>query len=202
MTSAPRPSFADDLDGTLEQAFRLLARGRADRRSPFHTPCVATLGLDGRPRLRTVVLRAFDGVDRTLRFHTDARSDKALELAADDRAAVHFYDPSAKVQIRLEGRAHLHADDSLADEAWAQSRSMSRACYGVLPGPGEQLEAAGDFALPADDAEVAAGRAHFRAVRFVFDRLEWLWLEHAGHRRALFVWDAGRPRPQSCWLVP
>ncbi len=202
MASAPRPSFADDLDGTLEEAFRLLARGKADRRSPFHTPCIATLGPDGRPRLRTMVLRAVDPSRRTLRFHTDARSDKAAELSADDRAAVHFYDPGAKIQIRLEGRAILHGHDALADEAWAQSRPMSRACYGVMPGPGERLDAAGGFSLPADEAASAAGREHFRVVLFVFERLEWLWLEHAGHRRALFLWEDGLPRPESRWLVP
>ncbi|NBR79124.1 MAG: pyridoxamine 5'-phosphate oxidase, partial [Alphaproteobacteria bacterium] len=60
----------------------MLERGAADRRSAFHTPTVATIGLDGRPRLRTIVLRACDTANRSLRFHTDARSDKINELRA------------------------------------------------------------------------------------------------------------------------
>jgi len=34
---------------SLAEAFRLLSRGVADRRSPFHTPCLATVGADGIP---------------------------------------------------------------------------------------------------------------------------------------------------------
>ena len=63
----------------------------------MHTPSVATLGLDGRPRIRTVVLRDFDEGAGTLRFHTDRRSEKVSELARDPRIGVHFYDEAAKV---------------------------------------------------------------------------------------------------------
>ena len=41
-------------------ALRLLARGAADRRAAFHTPTLSTVGLDGRPRARTVVMRGLD----------------------------------------------------------------------------------------------------------------------------------------------
>jgi pyridoxamine 5'-phosphate oxidase len=72
--SAPIPSFYDDLDGTLAEAWRLISRGVADRRSPFHHPVVATIGGDGAPQARTVILRACDPAAQRLRFHTDARS--------------------------------------------------------------------------------------------------------------------------------
>jgi len=54
------------LDEIRADAFRLIARGVADRRSPFRTPTLATVGVDGRPRLRTVVLRAFDAAARRI----------------------------------------------------------------------------------------------------------------------------------------
>lgn len=189
----PRPAFADDLAATLAEAFALLARGVADRRSPFHTPTLATIGLDGAPRARTLVLRGFDPAARTLRLHTDARSAKAQEVLADPRAALHAYDARAQVQIRLQGRVTLHRADALADAAWAGSRPFSRMCYAVEPGPGSPA------ALPPPaPRDPEAGRAHFTTLLFAFDRLEWLWLDAAGHRRALFTFgpdDAG-------WLVP
>ena len=55
-----KPPFFDDLDASLAHAWRLLTRGVNDRRSGFHTPAIVTVGLDGAPAMRTVVLRHVD----------------------------------------------------------------------------------------------------------------------------------------------
>jgi hypothetical protein len=193
------PAFRDDLEATLAEAWRLLARGVADRRHGFHHPVLATVGTDGRPRARTVILRSADAAGRTLRFHTDVRSDKVAELAREERVALHFYDAGAKVQVRIEGRCSLHADDTVAEMAWAQSRPMSRACYGTEPGPGLPIPAADAFTLPGE-GETDAGRANFRAIVVSAESLEWLWLAHGGHRRALFRF--GTAAAPARWLVP
>jgi pyridoxamine 5'-phosphate oxidase len=199
--SLPPPSFYDDLMETLAEAWRLIARGVADRRSPFHHPTVATVGLDGFPQARTVILRACDVPARRLRFHTDARSMKIAETTADPRAAIHFYDPGAKIQLRLAGELTPHRDGAIADEAWAGSRVFSRQCYSVMPGPGVPLAAGGDFTLPdVTDAATAGGRANFVAVTFDVQRLEWLYLAAAGHRRARF--DFTGEAPAAVWLTP
>ncbi len=200
-TAQAAPSFADDLEGTRAEAFRLLSRGVADRRSAFHTPTVATLGTDGRPRMRTVVLRAFDPAARTLRFHTDARSEKVADLLRDPRVCVHGYDVGGKVQIRLEGRAAAFAMGDLVDAAWSGSQPMSRLGYGAQPAPGTESREPITVTFPAGPDEAEAGRVHFRVVVVTFDRLEWLWLDHRGHRRALFDW-AGGETPRAVWLAP
>lgn len=201
-----KPAFADDLEETLAHAWRQLARGVKDRRSPFHTPSVATIGRDGRPRLRTVVLRGVEPATARLRFHTDARADKVAELAADPRIALHAYDPQGKFQVRIEGRAIVHGDDALAEQAWRASRMASRVCYATAPAPGSAIGEGGDFRLPADEGEILAGRRNFCAVEVVAQTLETLYLAHDGHRRARFVLEAGEageaaPR-EACWLVP
>lgn len=201
MNGSGPPGYADDLETILAEAWRLLARGVADRRSPFHTICVANVDAAGAPSVRTVVLRGVDVPGRTLRFHTDLRSQKASDLARDPRIAVHGYDPGAKVQIRVSGRASIHTDDAVADAAWASSRPFSRVCYGVVPAPGDPIETGGDFALPETEAEIAAGRANFAAVLIAVERLEWLYLAHSGHRRAAFLWD-DPARLQARWLTP
>lgn len=195
------PVHVESLDAALTEAWRLLARGVADRRSPFHTICVANADAAGAPSMRTVVLRGVDVRVRSLRFHTDLRSQKVADLHRDPRIAVHGYDPGAKVQIRISGRATIHADDAVADAAWNNSRQFSRICYGVVPGPGEPIVAGGDFALPETEAEIAAGRANFAAVVVLVERLEWLYLAHSGHRRAAFTWD-GAGRVEAGWLTP
>jgi pyridoxamine 5'-phosphate oxidase len=199
--SVPPPSFYDDLTETLAEGWRLIARGVADRRSPFHHPTVATIGLDGRPRARTVILRGCDVASRSLRFHTDARSEKITEISRDSRIALHLYDPGAKIQIRVEGRAILHRDDAVADSAWGGSRLFSRQCYGVTPGPGTPIGDGGDFTLPETTEEATAeGRANFVAVVVAVEQMEWLYLAAAGHRRAGFSWTNGNL--QAGWLTP
>lgn len=188
--------LAATLEACLAEAFRRLARGVADRRSPFHTPTLATVAPDGAPEARTLVLRGFEPATRTLRLHTDARSGKVASLAREPRCQLHLYDPGAKLQLRLSGRAVLHGGDVVAEAAWAGSREASRMCYAVEPGPGTPVEAP-----PPAPRDAAAGAAQFRVLLLHFDRLEWLELAHAGHRRARFDWT-GDGAPAATWLVP
>lgn len=194
MDQAFRPAHAGDLDATRHAAFALLSRGVADRRHPFHTPVLGTVGRDGEPRLRTLVLRGFDAATRSLRLHTDRRAGKAADIAAQPRACLLGYDPAQRVQIRLEGHATLHADDAVADAGWAASRDFSRMCYAIEPGPGRPV-----VAPPPAPLDPEAGRPNFAVILLRFDRLEWLWLAADGHQRALFDWQGD---PGAAWLVP
>lgn len=191
-----RPTPPDTPQDALAEAFRLLSRGVADRRSAFHTPTLATRGLDGAPSLRTVVLRGFDPACRVLRIHTDRRSPKAAEIAADPRAAIHAYDAGAQVQMRLAGVASLHLDDAIAEDAWAASREMSRVTYATTDAPGTPVAAP-----PAAPDDPIAGRANFAAILLRIDALDWLLLAAAGHCRARFAWDEAGALSAG-WVAP
>ncbi len=184
------------LDAVLAEAFDALARGAADPGCAFHMPSLATRGLDGAPGLRTVILRAFDPASRTLRIHTDRRSAKAAEIAADPRAALHGYDPAARMQLRLVGHATLHHDDAIADVAWATSRETSRMTYASAHPPGTTLPAP-----PPAPTDPHAGRGHFAALLLRFDSLDWLLIDRAGHARARFAWAADGAMTAT-WLAP
>ncbi|MBB5691174.1 pyridoxamine 5'-phosphate oxidase [Roseomonas alkaliterrae] len=191
-----RPPPPDRLEDALAGAFALLARGVADRRSPLHTPTLATRGTDGAPNARTVVLRAFDPGTRRLRLHTDRRSAKATELAAEPRVMLHAYDAAAQVQLRIAGTVSLHHDDALAESAWSGSRASSRMCYAAVEPPGAAVAAP-----PPAPRDAEAGRGNFMAVVIAMDSLDWLLLAHEGHRRARFAWDeAGRL--SATWIAP
>lgn len=196
----PLPPFHDDLDACFREAWRLLDEGTRRNRTAFHTPALATLDREGRPQVRTVVLRAADATAGTLRFHCDRRSAKAAEIAATGEAALHGYDAGAKVQIRVRGSAGLHTDDALADAAWAGSLAMSRVCYGTAPAPGAVIPTGGDYALPDEDAAATLGRPNFCAVVVRAERLEFLYLDRRGHRRA--AWTRGEAGWAGAWLVP
>lgn len=197
---AALPSWVNDLDGSLAECWRLLARGVVDRRSPMHHPTIGTTGPDGAPRLRTVILRGVDTAQRELRFHTDQRSPKVVELRGCPRIALHAYDPGGKIQIRVEGTASLHTDDAVADLAWQKSRAMSRVVYSAQPAPGTAIAEPGAFTLAAEDAS-EEGRAHFTLVRIAVANLEWLYLAHSGHRRARFEFSPDRG-VMAQWLAP
>ncbi|MCJ2093441.1 pyridoxamine 5'-phosphate oxidase family protein [Methylobacterium sp. J-072] len=199
MTRAPLPDFYDDLDATFAELWRLLGDGAAQGRSGFHLPALATLGPDG-PRLRTVVLRAADPESGTLRFHCDRRSDKAAEIRANPACALAAYDEAAKIQIRIEGRATLHADDAVAEAAWAGSRAMSRVCYGADPAPGTALPTGGAYTLPDEETAATLGRPHFAAVSVRAERLDFLYLDRRGHRRA--AWQRSQAGWSGGWVAP
>jgi hypothetical protein len=194
--SRPRPAHADCLTAVRDEAFRLLARGVADRRSPFHTPTLATIGADGAPRARTLVLRAFEPAPRVLRLHSDARSAKLGELARNPHCCLHAYDMVAQIQLRLDATATLHAADAFAEAAWTASRPFSRMCYAAPDTPGTPISAP-----PAAPRDTDGGRANFAVIRLTFDRLEWLWLAAEGHRRARLAWDAAGAM-EATWLAP
>ncbi|MCA3629781.1 MAG: pyridoxamine 5'-phosphate oxidase family protein [Methylobacterium sp.] len=200
---APLPCWHDDLSGTLAACWGLLERGVADRRSGFHHPVISSIGLDGAPRSRVMILRGVDVAALSLRVHTDIRSEKIAEWRADPRVFILGYDAGQKLQIRLAGCVSLHHDDAIADAAWQSSRAMSRVCYGTAPAPGSEIARGDAFALPSpDDAEgLEAGRAHFAAVVMRIESLESLYLAFEGHRRALFAWDAGGALTAR-WLAP
>ncbi len=199
------PKFYDDIDGLVGAGEALLTRGKADRTSPAHTPTLATIGLDGAPRLRTVVLRGFDIGARTARIHTDARAAKAAEMEADPRAALHAYHAGQKLQVRLSGRARIVTGAS-AREVWERMNGFSRRCYFSEPAPGsavpeptsgiEGVARSGE----AEPAALEAAFAHFAMIEIAYDALEVLYLHADGHRRARVTWDGETPR--SVWLVP
>ncbi len=190
------PTFFNELDDTPAHAWALLARGVADRRSAFHTPTLITQTISGAPAARTVVLRACDVPARTLRFHTDERSAKVAEIERMPRVIVHGYDFKSKAQLRLEGHARvMEASSDAARAAWLGSQESSRMIYAQTHAPGAPINA------PAQgDGRDGAAEENFSIIMVVIDAFEWLYLHHAGHRRARFAWQPEGWRGQ--WLAP
>ena len=197
----PLPSFYNDLDQTLTHAWAQLARGVSDRRCAFHTPTLATIGLDGAPKMRTVVLRACDVANRLFRVHTDIRTAKVSEIEHNPVASLHAYDVGQKFQVRVAGTAVLHKGDLLAKTAWALSQPMSRAGYAQEPGPGRLLADPKTIPqLPAIDDGQVNGFENFGIILIAVQSIECLYLGHQGHRRARFAWEDGALR--ATWLAP
>lgn len=79
---------------------------------------LATIGLDGTPAARIVLLKELD--DRGLVFFTNYRSAKGRELSRDPRAAAVFYWPWLERQVRIEGRCEQVSREE--SDAYFQTR--------------------------------------------------------------------------------
>ncbi|MEI7772155.1 MAG: pyridoxamine 5'-phosphate oxidase [Chloroflexales bacterium] len=117
---------------------------------------LATVGSDGRPSARTVLLKSFGADGFT--FFTNYESQKGLALAANPATALVFYWPELERQVRVEGVAErLSAAESDAYYAsrpagsrvgaWASPQSRAIAGRGELES--RMAEAAARF--PGED---------------------------------------------------
>jgi pyridoxamine 5'-phosphate oxidase len=208
MADGSTAPFYNDLDLSLAEALRLIADGAANRKVAAHCPVVGTIDVSGAPSQRIMILREFDWANRCLRFHTDVRTAKSAELAANSAASVLFYEPDPKIQLRLMGTAKVIREGEPVEAAWDESTNFARRCYLAEAAPGT-IVANPTSGLPAsvegrqpDDAEIAPGRANFAILLLEFDLLEWLYLANSGHRRALFRWDSAGDSWSGNWLVP
>ncbi len=192
------------LSDALDTCWRLLTRGAADRRSPVHTPVVASVTAAGAPDARVMVLRAADRGAATLRFHTDARSPKCRDL--DGRAvAILGYHPGEAVQLRVSGTARVVTDGDDIERIWATSTPFARRCYLVESAPGNPLTGPAS-GLPAwvegrkpEVAELVPARPNFALVMVDVAGIDFLHLAQAGHRRAVF---RARDGWAGTWVVP
>jgi len=100
----------------LQRFATLFAQARVN---PCHDPTamtLATVGPDGRPSARVVLLKGVDGGGFV--FYTNTRSRKGRELDADGRAALTIWWPHIGWQVRVEGTA-ARVSDAEADAYFA-----------------------------------------------------------------------------------
>jgi hypothetical protein len=127
--------WARSLDTLLDQTWKRLARGVADRRAPARHPTLATVDHAGLPQARTVVLRSADPDTGQLRIYTDRHADKVDDVQAHPFAAVHVWDNVAHLQMRLGAEVEILTGETLAP-VWTQLTDHARSCYGFHPASG------------------------------------------------------------------
>ena len=186
-----------DLEDVKGEALGLLEEGARMAASAWRNVTLGTIGLDGAPRLRTVVLRAFDLEAMVAEIHTDLRSAKMRELRASPRAELHGWDASRSVQLRCSGAIGLHHGDDISRAAWAGLHGGSRQTYRADPAPGSVIGDPGEAGLHLSETDA---QENFVVLRLSITELEWLHIAKSGHRRALFRW--GEAGVQAQWLAP
>ncbi len=121
---APQPSLGDSprhngtaevsnikglivIEPNLDRVWAALTTGARPGRSPFTVLQLATLGLDGAPKVRSVIPRSADAEQDAVSLLTHLRSAEIEEIRHQPRVSVLGYDADAGFQIRLEGKTTI-----------------------------------------------------------------------------------------------
>ncbi|MDL9948656.1 pyridoxamine 5'-phosphate oxidase family protein [Gordonia sp. ABSL11-1] len=100
----------------------LLHRWLPDDESPPPLMALATVGRDGYPRVRHVLLSEVDAT--AVYFHTDSRSSKVAELSGHPRAAIALAWPEVGRQVVAHGEVQRASDDELRRTYSRRSRYL------------------------------------------------------------------------------
>ena len=189
--------------GMTDKPFALFdawfAEARTTEPNDSNAMALATVGADGQPSLRMVLLKGHGPEGFT--FYTNRESRKAGELDATPRAALLFHWKSLRRQIRIEGLVSRVSDaDSDAyfatrsrDSqlgAWASDQSRPLPERGAFEARFAQMQSrfdGGDVPRPP----------HWGGYRLAPERIEfWMDREHRLHERRIFTrnghdWDEG-----------
>lgn len=135
--------------GIWDNVWSTLGRGVADAKHPARRPTFATVSPEGWPEARTVVLRSADHDGATVTVHTDLYSDKIKSLHAAPRAAMHIWDVTQNLQIRLQAEVTIISGNETR-ALWDKIPDHAQQSYGVTPPPGTPIEQALDYAKDPD----------------------------------------------------
>jgi pyridoxamine 5'-phosphate oxidase len=174
-----------------------LVRAVGLREHPWRHPVLATTCATRGAQARTVVLREADPADRVLTVYTDTRTPKVAQLGHDPRAQIVCWSAALGWQLRLSCMVTRETDGLGVTSRWATLRHTRAAQDYLSPlAPGSALSAPGD----APETGPGAVRGTFTLLRARVLEMDWLALDPAGHRRAVF--DYRDAAPFARWLVP
>ncbi|HEX5697633.1 MAG TPA: pyridoxamine 5'-phosphate oxidase family protein, partial [Rhodoferax sp.] len=107
-----------------------LQRATQDRHHEWRTPVLATLGSDGTPQARSVVLRHANAQPARLTFYTDERSPKVTEIVANPCVSLVFWSKRLSWQLRVRADMAVQTSGAEVVSAWSQvSQSAAAGDY-------------------------------------------------------------------------
>mgnify|MGYP001156717623 FL=1 len=179
-----------DITKYLEEEFDHLKESIRSAKHDYHSFIFSTVR-DRRPESRTVILRDVNTETPSVTFHSDKRSKKITDIKINESVSALFYDRVRKIQLRISGKAKIEMDTNATKQIWGKMRPESKLCYMGPFVPSEELKSFTPN-LPensahnlTEDNEVY-GYSNFCRITVIIEKLDRLFLHHAGHQRLLF----------------
>lgn len=171
-----------------------LALHRNRNRPEMRFVQMATVRLDGRPAIRTLVFRGFLDDARRMIFCTDDRSAKRAEINARPYAEICWYFPETREQFRISGMLSLIDDHcstpSLREarqDVWSSLSEETRLSF-TWPAPGEPRTPGKRFPTTPPSATEPVGP--FCLMILTADEIDHLELQGAPQHRWQYHADA------------
>ncbi|MDH7640671.1 pyridoxamine 5'-phosphate oxidase [Sphingomonas oryzagri] len=169
-----------------------MAEARASELNDSNAMALATVGADGMPSVRMVLLKGHD--ERGFVFYTNRESRKAGELAADPQAALLFHWKSLRRQVRIEGPVSLVSDEE--SDAYFATRSRDSQLGAWASDQSRPLDARATFEARFEEVQArfeggdVPRPPHWGGYRVTPVRIEfWQDRAHRLHERRVFVRD-------------
>lgn len=186
----------DDPEQVLRRIWSALEGGTKSR-APFNLLQFATVDDEGKPFVRTIVLRQFRRGPGELFFVSDAGSAKMNQLRSNNHVSLVGYDPAKWIQIRLSGKASVSHDESERLAQWNMLSTRTRRSF--LPRAGNfnaEDQRAGEATIPGTQQPVVppAAFALVKVTLFAVELLDVSEEEHLQYNfnRADGTWSGDR----------
>lgn len=167
-----------------------LTEAKASEPNDPNAMALATVGADGMPSVRMVLLKGHDA--RGFVFYTNRDSRKADELEHQPKAALLFHWKSLRRQVRIEGLVSLASDAE--SDAYFASRSRDSQLGAWASDQSRPLDARSTFEARFEAEQTRfAGRdvprpPHWGGYRIAPERIEfWQDRAHRLHERRLLT---------------
>lgn len=167
----------------FQESWKELQNALKDKKHPFNSCTLATVGKNSTIRQRTIILRGITK-NNSLLFYTDLRSTKIKHIQNNPKCNLLFYDPKLQFQVTMRGEILIHTNNDAWEKHIGKIEGKAVNNYNTLLAPGKAIT--NPLALDR------IAKLHFALLEFVPASLEYLKLKQdSNHVRAKFQLQQG-----------
>lgn len=162
----------------LNDLFTGLSVASKEKNHPYRYFCMASCGINGHLRQRTMVLRdVIDG--EFLMAYTDRRSKKMTHINEHNEVSLLFFNPETLTQITMKTYVEVEKDKDALQKRWEKIPDYSKIDYIASDIPGTIIN------HPTDIRYHDHG-GNFTVLYFIPEKIEILQIKRPNHIRASY----------------